>query len=54
MFHINRTEQFTIYYWTGSNWSTDREDAKLFQSRDEAKAEVKSAQIEYTVRINEN
>jgi hypothetical protein len=52
MFYINRTEQFSIYYWTGNGWSSSQNEAKLFNSKEETKAEIEAAGIVYRCRVN--
>lgn len=51
MFKISRTEQFIIYYWTGSDWSTRTANAKQFNSEAEARAEMSAHKIAYTYSI---
>lgn len=53
MFNVNRTEQFQISYWTGKGWSSDKEGAKLFASKDDAKQEMNEWGVAYRYRINE-
>jgi len=51
MLKISRTEQFTIYYWTGSNWSTRATDAKQFSHESEARSEMDGEKITYNFNV---
>ena len=51
MFHVTRSEQFVIYYWTGSDWSTKAANAKSFNSEAEAHAEMKELGVVYAYNV---
>lgn len=51
MFKISRAEQYTIYYWTGSKWTTDPEEAKPFRTSQEAHHEMKQRGITYAYNV---
>jgi hypothetical protein len=51
--YISRAEQFRIYFWTGSNWNTDKSKAKLFSNVKAAQAEMKTKNIEWTINYNQ-
>jgi len=51
MFRISRYENFTRYWWTGSDWSEAFEQAKKFHSEADAHAEMTQMKIEYTYSI---
>ena len=52
MFNINRTESFVIVYWTGTGWSPNQNEAKIFTSREDAQTEKEEWGIRYTTRIS--
>jgi hypothetical protein len=53
MFYIQRSEQFVQYYWKDYGWTTDKAKAKLFDSPEEARAEMKAERIQYTYTVSQ-
>jgi len=49
---ISRSEQFVIYWWTGSGWATHKASAKKFTSPKTARAEMRELGIKHTVNYN--
>ena len=49
---ISRSEQFVMYWWNGSSWTTHEEQAKRFPSAKAAQQEMRRLNIQYTVNYN--
>lgn len=53
MYDIIRVERATQYWWTGSDWSNCREQAKLFKTAAQAWSEMKQRRIRRIVNVHE-
>lgn len=51
MYVISRFEQFIEYWWTGVQWTIDKDQAKRFGTQDQARQEMSDKKIQYSYSV---